>query len=69
MLTKWPQETAIPIRMIRGKNRLPNSTAGPLPNRILGAEIPLSAGCLKSVQVTDIQKIFGDGGVFFGGQN
>jgi hypothetical protein len=67
MSTKWPQETAILIRMIRGKDGLPNSTAGPLPNRILGGEIPLPAGCPKPVQVTDVQEIFGDGRVFFGG--
>jgi hypothetical protein len=69
MSTKWPDETAILTRMIRGKNGLPNSTAGPLPNRIFDAEIPLSAGYLKSVQVTDVQNIFGGGRGFFGGQN
>jgi hypothetical protein len=69
MSTKWPDETAILTRMIRGKNGLPNSTAGPLPNRIFDAEIPLSAGYLKPVQVTDVQNIFGGGRGFFGGQN
>jgi hypothetical protein len=68
MSMKWPHETAILTRMIRGKDGLPNSTAGPLPNRIFDAEIPLSAGYLRPVQVTDVQKIFGDGTGFFGGQ-
>jgi len=64
-----PRKTAILIRMIRGKDGLPNSTAGPLPNRIFDAGIPLPAGCLKPAQVTDIQKILGDGRVFFGAEN
>jgi NAD(P)-dependent dehydrogenase (short-subunit alcohol dehydrogenase family) len=41
-------KTAILIRMIRGKNGLPSSAAGPLPNRIFGVEIPLPAGGLKT---------------------
>jgi hypothetical protein len=53
--------------MIRGKDGLPSSAAGPLPNRIFGAEIPLSASYLKPVQATDIQKIFRGGRVLFGG--
>jgi len=48
------------------KRRVANSTAGPLPNRIFDAGIPLPAGCLKPAQVTDIKKILGDGRVFFG---
>ena len=54
------------MRMMRGKTRLPNSAAGLLPNRIWMLKFPLSADAHKIAQVTDIQKILGDGRVFFG---
>jgi hypothetical protein len=37
-----------------GNRTLPSSAAGPLPNRIFGAEIPLSAGSLRIAQGTDL---------------
>jgi hypothetical protein len=51
----------------QARNRLPNSSAGPLPMAFCGTEIPLSADSPARIQVTDRKRILNVERVFLEG--